>query len=216
MKSTASSTSVIRICVVEDDEHIRSMLIVLLEGTTGFRCVGAYASAELAMEDIPNKLPDLVLMDINLPGKSGIECVAFLRAKCPQVHCVMLTVFEDPDRIFEALRAGAVGYLLKSTPPVQIMAALQDAFEGGAPMSAQIARKVVQSFRPNVQKTTSLDELTEREREILSMLSSGYQYKEIAKQLSISMDTVKTHVRHIYEKLQVRNRSEATLILLGK
>lgn len=201
----------IRISIVEDDDRIRNMFIILLEGAEGFRCVSGYSSAEDALADIPSKKPDIVLMDINLPGMNGIECVKKLKAEEPEIFIVMLTVYEDNDRIFQSLEAGAVGYLLKSTSPSEILEALKDVKNGGAPMSAQIARKVVQSFHKPEDSNKKLEMLTDREQEILSLLASGYMYKEIAEELFVSMDTVKTHIRHIYDKLQVRTRTEAVV-----
>lgn len=206
----------IRISIVEDDDRIRNMFIILLEGADGFRCVSAYPNAESALVDLPTKQPDIVLMDINLPGMTGIECVKRLQAEMPEINAVMLTVYEDTDRIFDSLEAGAVGYLLKSTSPADILDALKDVQKGGAPMSAQIARKVVQSFHKPIDAGKKIEILTDREEEILSLLASGYMYKEIADELFITIDTVKTHIRHIYDKLQVRTRTEAVVKYLGK
>ncbi|MCH8495024.1 MAG: response regulator transcription factor [Balneolales bacterium] len=206
----------IRVSIVEDDERIRNMFIILFESAEGFRCVSAYSNAEDALSDLPIKRPDVVLMDINLPEMDGIECLRRLRGIISDIHVVMLTVYEDNDRIFESLEAGAVGYLLKSTSPDEIMESLRDANQGGAPMSAPIARKVVQSFRRVSPKDSKLGLLTVREQEILALLASGYIYKEIADQLFVSMDTVKTHIRNIYGKLQVRTKTEAVLKYLDK
>lgn len=206
----------IRISIVEDDDRIRNMFIILLEGADGFRCVSAYPNAEDALTDLPSKKPDIVLMDINLPGMDGIECVKKLSVLEPEMHIIMLTVYEDNDRIFQSLEAGAGGYLLKSTSPAEILDALKDVKNGGAPMSAQIARKVVQSFYKPKGIGKKLEILTDREEEILSLLSSGYMYKEIAGELFITIDTVKTHIRHIYDKLQVRTRTEAVVKYLDK
>lgn len=205
----------IRISIVEDDDRIRNMFIILLEGAEGFRCVSAYPNAEDALTDLPSKKPDIVLMDINLPGLNGIECVKRLKAKEPEIQVVMLTVYEDNDRIFQSLEAGAVGYLLKSTSPSEILESLKDVKSGGAPMSAQIARKVVQSFQKPNDSAQKIEALTDRESEIIALLASGYLYKEIASQLFVSIDTVKTHIRHIYDKLQVRSRTEAVIKYLS-
>lgn len=205
----------IRISIVEDDDRIRNMFIILLEGASGFRCVSGYANAEDAVEDIPQKMPDIVLMDINLPGMNGIECMKQIRQKVPGIKVVMLTVYEDNERIFESLSAGASGYLLKSTSPSGVLDAILEVNNGGAPMSAQIARKVVESFQKTVE-TDGLKKLTEREHEILSNLASGYMYKEIADQLHITIHTVKTHIQNIYDKLQVRTRTEAVVKFLDK
>lgn len=198
----------IRVAIVEDDSHIRSLLIELLEQADGFRCVAGFADAETALESIEELRPDIVLMDINLPGMNGIECVKVLRTKMSSVQVVMLTVYEDNKRIFESLSAGAVGYLLKTTPGNQILELLMDVSEGGAPMSASIARKVVQSFKSEKQ---AIEHLTERENEILRLLATGMLNKEIGDTLFISVDTVKSHVRSIYHKLQVRTRTEAVI-----
>ncbi len=207
----------IRIALVEDDEKIRSNLIVLLEQSEGFRCVGAYPDAETALKDMSYKSPEIVLMDINLPGMDGIECTYNLKAKMPKLQIVMLTVYEDAGKIFQALQAGAVGYLLKLTKPAEILEALNEVSLGGSPMSAQIARKVVQSFHRNqVKPSEDQIPLTMREEQVLNLLSKGYLYKEIASELSISSDTVHNHIRKIYEKLQVHSRTEAVVKYLNK
>lgn len=205
-----------RIALVEDDEIIRASIIALLESSPGFRCVGAYPDAETALGDLPSKLPNIVLMDINLPGIDGIECTRLLKAKMPALLVVMLTVFEDTAKIFASLQAGAVGYLLKLTKPDEILLALEEVAGGGSPMSAQIARKVVQSF--HYKQTLSAKNqppLSKREEEVLDLLSKGYLYKEIASELSISNDTVHNHIRKIYEKLQVHSRTEAVIKYLN-
>ncbi len=210
---TTNQTQPVRVSIVEDDDRIRNMFIILLEGAPGFRCVSGYSNAEDAITDIPAKKPDIVLMDINLPGKNGIECMKAIREADPQILVVMLTVYEDNERIFESLAAGASGYLLKSTSPSVILESIHDVIDGGAPMSAQIARKVVHSFH-TIQKDkhqNDLGSLTSREHEILTLLASGYMYKEIAGKLFIAKDTVKSHIRNIYEKLQVRTRTEAVI-----
>jgi DNA-binding NarL/FixJ family response regulator len=207
----------IRVALVEDDEKIRSNLITLLEQSEGFRCVGAYPDAETALKDISFKSPEIVLMDINLPGMDGIECTYNLKAKMPKLQIVMLTVYEDTGKIFQALQAGAVGYLLKLTKPEEILEALNEVSLGGSPMSAQIARKVVQSFhRKQVKSSENQAPLTMREEQVLNLLSKGYLYKEIAVELSISSDTVHNHIRKIYEKLQVHSRTEAVVKYLKK
>jgi DNA-binding NarL/FixJ family response regulator len=206
----------IRIALVEDDDIIRDNMIALLESSPGFRCVGAYPDAETALGDLPSKLPDIVLMDINLPGIDGIECTRLLKAKMPAVLVVMLTVFEDTAKIFASLQAGAVGYLLKLTKPGEILMALNEVAGGGSPMSAQIARKVVQSFHRGAITAKNQPPLSKREEEVLDLLSKGYLYKEIAAELSISADTVHNHIRKIYEKLQVHSRTEAVVKYLNK
>ena len=199
----------IRVALVEDDEIIRKTLIELLEETEGFRCIGAYQNAEDALEDIPRKSPQIVLMDINLPGMDGIECTYRLKIKMPDLLVVMLTVYEDAGKIFHSLQAGAVGYLLKLSKPGDIITALKEVIAGGSPMSPQIARKVVQSFHREIKG--EMEGLSPREEQVLSLLSKGYLYKEIASELSISNDTVHNHIRKIYEKLQVHSRTEAVI-----
>jgi DNA-binding NarL/FixJ family response regulator len=203
----------IRTAIVEDDEKIRNTLIALLERSDGFRCVGAYPHAEDALKDIPAKAPDVVLMDINLPGMDGIECTMQLKNLMPGLLIIMLTVYEDVNKIFQALQAGAVGYLLKMTSPAEILDAIREVRSGGSPMSAQIARKVVQSFHrmPPKKKNIRDAAISPREEEILDLLAQGHLYKEIAHLLSISPDTVHNHLRKIYEKLQVHSRTEAVV-----
>ncbi len=205
----------IRVSIVEDDERLRNSLIVVLEGTPGFRCVSAYEDGESAMRDIPIKMPDVTLMDINLPGASGIEAVRKLKTVKPDLLILMLTVYEDSAKIFQALQAGASGYLLKMTPPDEILKAIRDVHGGGAPMSAQIARKVVQSFHADPSAPPDV-QLTAREEEILQSLSRGGLYKEIASDLNISVDTVHNHLRKIYQKLHVRSRTEAVVKYLKR
>lgn len=209
-------TDSIRIAIVEDDEKIRSSLVVLIEGTHGLRCIGAYEDAEGALRDVPVKEPDVVLVDINLPGMQGIELVQRLKQSRPAMQFIMLTVYEDTPKIFDSLAAGAVGYLLKMTPPDEILGAIRDVRAGGSPMSPQIARKVVQSFHKQIGVVSDDAQLTRREEEILKLLSKGFLYKEIAEQLFISSDTVHNHIRHIYEKLQVHSRTEAVVKYLQK
>jgi len=213
---TNATNESIRIAIVEDDEKIRSSLVVLIEGTFGLRCVGAYENAEAALRDIPNKEPDVVLVDINLPVMQGIELVHRLKQSHAKMQFIMLTVYEDTQKIFDSLAAGAVGYLLKMTPPDEIISAIRDVRAGGSPMSPQIARKVVQSFHQVKSNADHLVKLTRREEEILNLLSKGFLYKEIGEQLFISSDTVHNHIRHIYEKLQVHSRTEAVVKYLQK
>jgi DNA-binding NarL/FixJ family response regulator len=206
----------IKVAIVEDDSKIRESIKLILNGTQEFSCIAVYEDAESALYDLPSKNPDVVLMDINLPQMSGIECVRLLKQKIPEILIIMLTMYQDFLKIFNSLQAGAVGYLLKSSSPVEILQAIKDVSNGGSPMSAQIARKVVQSFyRPNSDFKTTV-KLTERETEILDLLSKGYINKEIAELLSISPDTVHNHLRRIYEKLQVHTRTEAVVKYLRK
>jgi DNA-binding NarL/FixJ family response regulator len=207
-----ATTSHIAVFIVEDDETIRESLSILLGGTSGFKCVGSSHSAEQALVDIPKACPDVVLMDINLVKLSGIDCVAQLRPILSATQFIMLTAFSDDALIFDALAAGATGYLLKRTPPSEILEAIEEVHRGGSPMSGQIARRVVQSFRSPPVSAAPVKEmasLSPRENEILEYLSKGYRYKEIASQLNISTETVRTHLRRIYEKLQVRSGTEA-------
>jgi DNA-binding NarL/FixJ family response regulator len=206
----------IRIAVVEDDKTVREGLQMLLNGSPGFTCVAAYSNGEDAVAGLPQVNPDVVLMDINLPGISGIECIIRLKELDLPMLFIMLTVFEDSDAIFQSLSAGATGYLLKQTPPARLLEAIQDVHRGGSPMSGDIARKVVQSFQHPVHASGHANGLTKREEEILSYLVKGYFYKEIAGLLFISTETVRTHIRNIYEKLQVRTRSEAIVKYLNK
>ena len=206
----------IRIAVVEDDKTVRSVLEILLSGSPGFECVAAYSNGEDALAGLPGLNPDVVLMDINLPGISGIECIIRLKEQSLPMLFIMLTVFEDSDAIFQSLSAGASGYLIKGTPPAKLLEAIQDVYQGGSPMSREIARKVVQSFQHTPSLPGTENALTKREEEILSYLVKGLLYKEIAGLLFISVETVRTHLRNIYEKLQVRTRSEAILKYLSK
>jgi DNA-binding NarL/FixJ family response regulator len=203
----------IHVAVVEDNERVRGSLVRLLEESPGFTCLSACSSAEQALEAGFENSADVVLMDINLPGQSGIECVAKLKARRPELQFMMLTVYEDADKVLAALKAGATGYLLKRSPPAQILASIQELFEGGSPMTSQIARKVVASFTalstPSSARTATTS-LSTREREILEALSKGLQNKEIAEQHDLSIATVRAHLRNIYEKLHVQNRTEAT------
>lgn len=211
-----NDSKTIRVAIVEDDERIRSSLVVLIEGTHGFRCVASYDTAEKALADLPRKVPSVVLVDINLPGMQGIDLVRRLSEGGTEMLFIMLTVYEDSDKIFDSLAAGAMGYLLKMTPPDEILSGIREVIAGGSPMSPQIARKVVQSYRKQSDVRTSAAELTRREEEILNLLCKGLLYKEIADQLFISPDTVHNHIRHIYEKLQVHSRTEAVVKYLQK
>ena len=206
----------LRIAVVEDDNMVRAVLEILLNGSPGFTCVASYGNGEDAVAGLPEMNPDVVLMDINLPGISGIECIIRLKELNLPMLFIMLTVFEDSDAIFKSLSAGASGYLLKQTPPAKLLEAIQDVYQGGSPMSREIARKVIQSFQHMAANPVTENILTHREEEILSYLVKGLLYKEIAGILFIGVETVRTHIRHIYEKLQVRTRSEAIVKYLNK
>jgi len=209
----------IKVAIVEDDEVVRESLAVLISGASGFMCLGAYARPLDAILAIPQDSPDVLLMDIQLPEISGIECVRRLKTMVPSVQVIMLTMYEDDQLVFDSLQAGAAGYLLKRTPHVQILAAIEDVHRGGSPMSSSIARKVVQLARQAqivpVSAGAGLTRLSPREVQILEHLSKGFRYKEIAEVLSISVETVRTHLRRIYEKLQVSSRTEAVVRFLG-
>lgn len=202
--------------MVEDDATVREGLKMLLQGSPGFSCVAAYANGEDALASLPEVKPDVVLMDIDLPGINGIECIITLKAMNLPVQFIMLTVMEDSDAIFNSLSAGASGYLMKHTPPSKLLEAIEEVHRGGSPMSSEIARKVVESFQSSVVGTNIAYGLTKREEEILSYLAKGYLYKEIADLTNISLDTVRSHIRHIYEKLQVKTRTQAILIYFQK
>lgn len=197
------------VSIVEDDAPARGMLMNWIRRAPGFRCAGAHNSGEAALAMLPAEKPTVVLMDINLPGMTGIECVRRLKPLLPETQFVMLTVYEDSDHIFNALVAGASGYLLKRMPREELLAALKDVDAGGSPMSSNIARKVVQSFQRIGSQKSNEEDLSPREREVLALLARGYLYKEIAEALQISVPTVNTYIRRIYEKLHVRSRSQA-------
>lgn len=201
----------IRVSIVEDNRDFRNTLSRYLDEAPGFKCVAACGSAEEALQVVPKLTPDVVLMDIHLPNMSGMACSRRLKDLCPSVQILILTVYEDNERVFGALKAGASGYLLKRADPADILRAIQEVKQGGAPMSSQIARQVVQSFREVDQDSRVTDKLSQREEEILQQLSKGYSTKEIADRASVSVNTVRTHLQHIYEKLHVRSRTEAVL-----
>jgi len=212
----------ITVCIVDDNKDIRSALEQIIIMSDGYRLLGSFSSAEEAIEKIPALSPQVVLMDINLGGMSGIECVRQLKPMHPDILYMMCTVYEEDEKIFEALSAGANGYILKKTAPGKLLEAIKELSEGGAPMSSQIARKVVTAFRGKsvadgpVQEDKSINILSSREREILEHLSKGLLYKEIANNLFISPETVRKHVYHIYEKLHVNNRVEAVNKYFGR
>jgi RNA polymerase sigma factor (sigma-70 family) len=209
----------IAISIVEDNDKLRATLARVIDRTDGFRCVSDYANAEDALADLPKIKPDVVLMDINLPGLNGVECVRQLKKLLPQIQVMMLTVYEDTENIFNALAAGANGYMLKRTPAKELIEALREVQRGGSPMTTHIARKVVQSFQKSAgaqQVANELSELSEREQQVLDLLAQGLIYKEIGEKLGISYETVHTYIRRIYEKLQVRTRTEAVAKFLRK
>jgi DNA-binding NarL/FixJ family response regulator len=194
----------------------RESLSELLGRAPGLRCVGAHSSGEKALQGIPQENPDVVLMDINLPGMSGIECVAQLKERLPKLQVLMLTTYEESDLIFDSLRNGASGYLLKNMPPADLIQAVEQVHAGGAPMSMQIARKVVNHFQQIRQPSSDVERLTKREQEILALLAKGYLYKEIADQLGITLSTVRAHLHTVYEKLHVQSRTQAVVKFLGR
>ena len=205
----------ISVAIVEDNPEVRRNLSRYIGGAPGFRCACACASAEEALRVIPQSPPDVVLMDIQLPRMSGITCTATLKKTLPSVPVMMLTVYEDTDAIFNALKAGASGYLLKRSDPAKVLEALTELHHGGAPMTGEIARKVIDSFHRVKATAPPQDKLTAREEEILDHLAKGYVTKEIADKLAISPATVRFHLRHIYDKLHVRSRVEAVIKHLG-
>ena len=206
----------IAVAVVEDVKGTRENLVELLKRAVGLNCAGAFASGEAAVRDLPTLAPDVVLMDVNLPGMSGVQCTAQLKARLPKTQFLMLTAYENSELIFESLRAGASGYLMKNTEPDEILAAIEQVHAGGSPMSMQIARKVVSHFQEIKKPSSEFEQLTPRELEILSLLAKGFLYKEIADQLKISLHTVRGHVHLVYEKLHVQSRSEAIIKFLGQ
>jgi DNA-binding NarL/FixJ family response regulator len=206
----------ITVSIVEDNEQLRTTLARVIGRAEGFRCLSQYGDAESALEGLPKDAPEVVLMDINLPAMNGVECVRRLKQAAPNIQVVMLTVYEDTDNIFNALTAGAAGYLLKRTKSVELLEAIREVHRGGSPMTTHIARKVTQSFQRVGPSSQPTENLSEREQEVLDCLSQGFLYKEIAEKLGISYETVHTYIRRIYEKLQVRTRTEAVAKFLKR
>ena len=206
----------IAVSIVEDNPQVRSSLAKLIDGAPGFRCVSRHGSAEDALLEIPKVKPEVVLMDINLPGINGVECVRRLKPQLPGAQMIMLTVYQNTEHIFNALAAGATGYMLKQTPPAELLDAIKEVHGGGSPMSSHIARKIVQSFQHTVAASAEAESLSPREAEVLELLAKGFLYKEIAEQMKVTYATVHTHIRHIYEKLHVRSRTEAVAKHLGQ
>lgn len=198
----------ISVVIIEDLEDYRNGLVNLINWTEGYECAGAYATAEEAISALAAVHPDVALIDIRLPGKSGIDLVEFIHKNFPSILCMMCTAYDEDEKVFKALKAGAYGYLLKSTPPAEILDSIQQLVNGGSPMSSDVARKVIASFQLPAQNSETKN-LTAREKQVLELLSKGLLYKEIAAQLSISIDTVKRHCFNIYEKFHVSNRTEA-------
>jgi RNA polymerase sigma factor (sigma-70 family) len=199
----------ITVAIVEDNADLRGTLARVINRAAGHQCVGQYGDAESALAGLPKDKARVVLMDINLPGMNGVECVRKLKHVLPETLVVMLTAYEDTENIFGSLEAGASGYLLKRSKSAEILEAIKDVVDGGSPMTAHIARKVVHSFQAKTASSQATENLAEREREVLDLLSQGFMYKEIADKLGISFETVRTYIRRIYEKLQVRSRTEA-------
>jgi DNA-binding NarL/FixJ family response regulator len=204
----------ITVSIVEDDVKVRNSLARLIDSTEGFACVSQHPDAENALKEIPISMPEVVLMDINLPNMNGVECVKKLKEMLPEVQVVMLTVYENTNIIFNALASGASGYLLKQSTPEQIIEAVRDVHNGGSPMSGHIARKVVASFHKISKPTKEYEKLSLREQQVIDWLAKGHSYQEIAETLKISYATVHTHIRHIYGKLHVRSRTEAVTLHL--
>ena len=198
----------IRVAVVEDEDWMRNSLAGQLEATQHLKCVGRYGTAEEALRQLPSTQPHVVLMDINLPGMSGIECVRRLKEVLPATNVLMLTVYEESDKIFDSLKAGASGYLLKRAPEQELIEAIAGVHAGGSPMTGLIARKVVHFFNQLSQTKPELEKLSPREREILELLSGGAAYKEIASTLDLSIHTIRMNIRSIYRKLHVHSRGE--------
>lgn len=205
----------IAISIVEDDRGTREKLAALLNETPAFRCASAHSTGEEALQKIPVENPDVALVDINLPGMNGIKCVAGLKARMPDLSVLMLTRHDDSDLVFDALRAGASGYLLKKMISTELISAIEQVQAGGSPMSMQIARKVVGYF--NQAKTSpDMEKLSKREQEVLALLAKGYLYKEISELLGIGLETVRMNLKHIYQKLHVHSRTEATIKYFGR
>jgi DNA-binding NarL/FixJ family response regulator len=200
----------IAVSIVEDNPATRRNLVALLSGEAGLRCLQTYATGEAALRGVPDEPPDVLLVDIHLPRMSGIECVAELKMKLPELRVLMLTTYEDSDLIFNSLRSGASGYLLKDTSPGELVHAIEQVHAGGAPMSMPVARQVVDHFYKIRKPSSDMERLTRREQELLALLAKGYLYKEIADALGITLNTVRSHVHAIYEKLHVQTRTEAT------
>ena len=202
----------IKVAIFEDNRNLRDSLFQLIDGSDGFRCVGAFPNCDRLIQNIKESRPDVVLMDIEMPGLSGIEAIKILKENFPEIKVLMETIFEDNNKIFESICNGAEGYILKNTPPVLILSAIKDIYEGGAPMTPSVASKVLKMFKKN--STTTLKEetgLTEREKEILALLVEGMSYKKIAATCFISTETVSGHIKNIYKKLQVHSKSEAVV-----
>ena len=201
----------VKVAIVEDNKTTREGLETIVNLSPDYRCVCACGTAEEALQLIPKQGPEVVLMDIQLPNMSGVECVALIKKQIPALQVIMVTVYEDPDRIFRALRAGASGYILKRATPDQVLNAIREVLQGGVPMSAEIARKVILHFQTQTIAADEVDKLSPREREVLDLVVHGFSNKEIADRLSITVDAIRWHLKHIYQKLHVHSRTEAAL-----
>jgi len=200
-----------KIAIVEDNKTTREGLEKIINLSANYQCICTCTTAEDALRVLPKQKPDVVLLDIQLPGMSGVECVARLKELLPSTQVIMVTVYEDPDRIFRALRAGASGYLLKRSTPEHVLDAIRDVQQGGAPMSGEIARKVVAYFRNQKTAISEMEKISSREREVLDLVVSGFSNKEIADRLGVTLDAIRWHLKHIYQKLHVHSRTEAAL-----
>ncbi len=198
----------IEVAIIEDNDDIRAALSALINGTHGFKCVHTYSNGFDAIKDLPEQSPNVVMVDINMPGMTGIECVKKLKGQMPGTQFMMETVYEDDDNIFKALRAGASGYILKKTPAAKMLEAITELHNGGSPMSAEVARRVVSALQDK-NKSSPEEILTDREREVLKLLTKGFIYKEIASEINVEYETVKKHIQNIYSKLHVQNKVEA-------
>jgi DNA-binding NarL/FixJ family response regulator len=216
MSLPVETTAPIQVAIVEDDEEICANLVHRIRGNASFRMMQSCGSAEAALAELPRLKPDVVLMDINLPGMDGVECVRQLKAKLPGTTFLMLTVYEDNNRLFKSLIAGASGYMLKRTPPAKLLAAIREAYQGGSPMTPHIARRVVQHFQEMPQPVADSVKLTPRETEVLDQLAKGFLYKEILDNLGIGRGTLHYYIRNVYEKLHVHSRTEAVVKYLNQ
>jgi len=205
----------INVGIVEDDREVRENWVKVLNAHPKIRCIAACESGEAALKVLPERQPDVVLMDIDLPGMSGIQCTALLKEKLPRTQVLMVTIYSNNNSVFEALQVGASGYLLKNNSSEEVIRSVIEVVEGGAPMTGQIARRVIEAFRRPAPKDLKEAQLTAREQEILQLIAKGYANKEIASQLEVSVSTVRTHIEHIYEKLHVHCRTEAAAKYLG-
>jgi DNA-binding NarL/FixJ family response regulator len=203
------TTTPIRVAIVEDDRAVREGLALIIDGTPGYECSGKFYSAEEALRAMNNSSPDVLLLDIHLPGMLGSDAVRVFREKCPSMQILMLTVYDGQDKVFESICNGACGYLLKKTPPAKLLDAIREAHEGGAPMSPEIARKVITLFQQSGPQEKLDEPLTPQETRLLKLLSEGYSYQNSAGQMNISINTVRNYIRSIYEKLHVNTKSEA-------